>query len=220
MDAKQCERLQRTALLYCDFVNAIYDFVPDADDVASMLRDFTPTELLYAQIEKFTPHDSFRKNDMAYFFMKTARTLILAARENGTSQSRPAWFERRDGAWREVLKKWRPVAGAYRELYPDCSDDGVSKAAAEAVWRCRVGDFIESDACQTLQDIDTWLKKNPRDDGSVASRRDGYVFLKNVRRVKPKLFADCEAWRVKDRADLAAEGAPVLDQNEASVAAD
>jgi hypothetical protein len=88
LDANQCALLNEAALRYASLTDWIYNFVPDPKTITNLLRVFSPAELWCAQITKFPPLSKFGKNNMAHFFATGAKTLITAARLNGTSYVR------------------------------------------------------------------------------------------------------------------------------------
>jgi hypothetical protein len=118
LNADQCELLNEAALQYVGFTNWLYDFVPDLKATASLLRDFTPQELWCAQLEKFVPGGKQSTRIMAHFFAQGARSIIEAARLNGTSQSVPKFeISIVKGRWKDFPCKWRIVRDAYEKVF-------------------------------------------------------------------------------------------------------
>jgi hypothetical protein len=129
LNSLQCVALTELTLRYVAFTDWVWKFVPDVQNTKNLLRDFRPEELLYIQLEKFTPHEKYSKNTMAQFFMKGARPLIEAARLRQTSLVEPDWrmvlvsmySEKRQ----KFVKQWQYVIDGRVE--PDAS---VSAAVA------------------------------------------------------------------------------------------
>ena len=131
LNASQCERLNEAALLYADFSTWLYAFSPDVTHVQALLRDFTPTELLFAQITRFSLEETVPKNSMAQFFYKSARTAIEAAHLKGISKAHPESLKRRLDSWgleyaKEFGSRWKIVFDAWIRVFGDdrpCIDE-------------------------------------------------------------------------------------------------
>jgi hypothetical protein len=129
----QCAKLDDSARLFAEFCNWLYSFVPDIDAVTKLLRNFTAKEVLFATINQFEPWSKFRKDDMAHFFARGAKTLIEAARIKHCSEESPVWFKgdstfKRFTSPSEFNSKWHPVIAAYNEAFPDavCEQNEVA----------------------------------------------------------------------------------------------
>jgi hypothetical protein len=113
LDRRQVDALNELALRYVDFTNWLWNFIPNTQNVTRLLRDFSPKELLYVQVKKFTPGDKFSTTTMAHFFAKGARPLIENARLNKTSCIKPEperWFGAGLGRqYADIQKKWQQV---------------------------------------------------------------------------------------------------------------
>jgi hypothetical protein len=71
---------KRTALLFIDFVNRYWSFTPDLPAVESLLKRFSPEEVLCVMNREFPLGETHRSKLMAYFFFKGAYPLIEASR--------------------------------------------------------------------------------------------------------------------------------------------
>jgi hypothetical protein len=135
LDANECLQLDQLALLYAGFSAWMYanKFMPDETHVRAILRQFSPRELLFAQIERFSPDETIPKMSMAQFFFKSARTAILESRLKGTSNSRPAFLTEMPEYRRNVKPindRWKFVADAWNKIAPDGQQDSGEIATA------------------------------------------------------------------------------------------
>jgi hypothetical protein len=123
LNAQQCDLLNKAALLYADFSVWLWDFSPDVNHVKRLLREFTPTEILFAQITRFEPYEKFSKTTMAHFFRSAAKDAIDVGRINGTSKSKPRWFNKPDSDFNrkeystEFFSRWMVVTDAWKIIF-------------------------------------------------------------------------------------------------------
>lgn len=124
-------QLHDVAVLYANFSVWLYSFSPNVTHVEALLREFHPTELLFAQVRRFKPWDAsekFKTTEMAVFFRKAARDGIEAARLQKLGA--PEWFGgecfRNDGNWsgktnlRDLKTHWTPVIAAWNKYQGQC----------------------------------------------------------------------------------------------------
>jgi hypothetical protein len=134
LDVRQCESLKKAALLYADFNSWLYGgFFPDVNHVEKLLRHFTPSEILFSQINRFEPLGSFAKKDMAHFFWKSAKDSIEAGRIKGTSKTKPDWVMRAEKGEKgtqyikDFYQRWKIVNASWWEVYPAVSPDAEKR---------------------------------------------------------------------------------------------
>jgi hypothetical protein len=89
LSAEQCEMLNRAVLHFGGAVFSLYHFTPDVKHSWSILRKYSPDELLYALIDSFPVESSFQKTSLAYFFRTSAVTHIELRRSQGISLTEP-----------------------------------------------------------------------------------------------------------------------------------
>ena len=146
LNERRCELLDKAALLYVDFSVWLYDFSPDTSHVRTLLRKYTPNELLFAQINRFSPSEKVVKSSMAHFFRKAAEDAIESARIKETSKTAPEWltatFLGRDNlsarfgfiSRKEFSERWKSVTAAWLEAFPKkkiLGDDRLESGGAK-----------------------------------------------------------------------------------------
>jgi hypothetical protein len=83
------DRVKRTALLFINFVNRYWSFTPALRAVESLLKQFSPEEVLCVMGREFPLGEAHRSTPMAYFFIKGAYPLIEASRLKQESPAFP-----------------------------------------------------------------------------------------------------------------------------------
>ena len=225
LSAEQCSKLKQAATLYSAFSDRLYGgkFIPSARDVEALLRHFTPLEVLFAQVQKFWFGEAPKKS-MAHFFAEGAKTTIEDARLRGVSRVLPDVYSNSlSSELRELLPDWNRLIETWLGAFPNTPrEELLIKLPEERIvkiknsqlqppktatpagqvdratkpWCDRLNNFVAGE-CQSLGDIDTWLKANPTDNGDTATREDFYVrqaVTMIVRDQKPTLNAAYRQW--------------------------
>jgi len=140
LTVEQCRGLRETVILYANFTHDKWGFVPNIAHLESLLRRFTPLEILRIQVSKWNPGLGalrYNNREFAHFFAVGAKTLMEAARLS--TKDTQSYF---DGSDEQVIAQmtktqiaqmtkqpmWKAITDAYEKVFGVVNENAGAKS--------------------------------------------------------------------------------------------